>query len=218
MKSVKIKNSSDNWPVGKIVCVGRNYAAHANELGNDVPKEPLIFLKTATCLIDSGENIVHPPYSNDMHHEVELVLLIGRMLKDASDEEADNAVAAYAVGLDMTLRDLQTEYKSKGNPWTLSKVFDTSAVVSEFKLRKEYQLKGCESIYLKVNENTRQSSSLDKMIFSPAVIVKYVSSKMTLEKGDLIFTGTPEGVSRVRKGDFLSGGIEGIGIVETKVI
>ena len=218
MKTLKIKNSNEEIKVGKIVCVGRNYAAHAAEMGSQVLKFPLIFLKTSTCLISSGGNIIHPNYSEDLHHEIELVLLIGEKVKNANDEEAENSIAGYAVGLDMTLRDIQAELKSKGHPWTLAKVFDTSAVISDIVLKKDYKLKGDEKIYLNVNEHEKQSSTLDKMLFSSIEIVKYISSKMTLEKGDLIYTGTPSGVSKVVKGDQLTGGIEHIGKIEAVIV
>jgi len=218
MKILKIKNSDEEIKVGKIVCVGRNYAAHAAEMGNQVLKFPLIFLKTSTCLISSGENIIHPDYSDDLHHEIELVLLIGEKVKNANDEEAENAIIGYAVGLDMTLRDIQAELKSKGHPWTLAKVFDTSAVISEIVLKKNYKLKGDEKIFLNVNEQKKQSSTLDKMLFSSVEIVKFISSKMTLEEGDLIYTGTPSGVGKVVKGDRLTGGIEHIGKIEAVIV
>ena len=218
MKTLKIKNSDEEIKVGKIVCVGRNYAAHAEEMGNQVLKFPLIFLKTSTCLISSGENIIHPNYSNDLHHEIELVLLIGEKVKNANDEEAENAIAGYAVGLDMTLRDIQAELKSKGHPWTLAKVFDTSAVISEIISKKNYKLKGYEKIYLNLTEQEKQASTLDKMLFSSVEIVKFISSKMTLEEGDLIYTGTPSGVSNVAKGDRLNGGIEQIGKIEAVIV
>lgn len=218
MKKLVVKNSGEKINIGKIVCVGRNYAKHAKELGNEVPKFPIIFLKTATCVIQSGEDVIHPSYSNDLQHEIELVLLIGKEVGNANDNEAEEAIAGYGVGLDMTLRDLQNEFRSKGNPWTLAKVFDTSAVISEFVLKKDYSLKGNEKIFLNINGKSQQSSSLDHMLFSPVEIVKYISERMTLEPGDLIFTGTPEGVSRVVSGDLLEGGIEGIGKLETRII
>ncbi len=218
MKYVPLNNSDEQIPIGKIVCVGQNYARHALELGNEVPEFPLIFLKTATCMIPSGGEIVHPDYSEDLHHEIELVLLIGRTVKNADDKEAGEAIAGYAVGLDMTLRDLQREFKSKGNPWTLAKVFDTSGVLSEFVLKEDYELKGNESIKLRVNEEIRQNSSIDTMLFPPVEIVKYISKRMTLEKGDLIFTGTPEGVGRVVPGDVLHGSIDGIGSLAANVV
>ncbi|MGK9476877.1 fumarylacetoacetate hydrolase family protein [Melioribacter sp. OK-6-Me] len=218
MKYLKVKNSNEEIPIGKIVCVGRNYAAHALELGNEVPEFPVIFLKAASNVIYSGENVIHPEYSNNLHHEVELVLLIGNTIKDANDSAAEEAIAGYAVGLDMTLRDLQKEFMAKGDPWTLSKCFDTAAVLSEFVLKKDYKLRGNETIKLSVNGELRQNSSIKKMIFEPIKIVKYISSKMTLEKGDLIFTGTPEGVGRVVPGDKIHAEIENIGFIDTEII
>ncbi len=216
MKNIKINSQKLN--VGKIVCVGRNYAEHAKELGNEIPEFPLIFLKPASNLIFSGEKIVHPDYSNEMHHEVELVLLIGKKIKNADESAALNAIAGYAVGLDMTLRDIQSELKKKGHPWTLAKCFDGSAVVSDFVSSENYNLKGNEKITLSVNDETRQNSTLDKMIFPPVEIVKYISEKMTLEPGDLIFTGTPKGVSKVTRGDKIFAEIENIGRLETEII
>lgn len=217
MRNIKIKNFNEVITLGKIVCVGRNYAAHAKEMGNEIPKLPILFLKTSTCLISSGEEVVHPDYSNNMHHEIELVLLIGETIKNATKEGAEKAIIGYSVGLDMTLRDIQNENREKGEPWTLAKVFDTSGVLSDFVLKSNYEIKGNEKIFLLVNNETKQSSTLDKMLSSPADLVQHISKKMTLEKGDIIFTGTPEGVSRVKKGDKLFGGIEGIGEIETTI-
>ncbi|MBL1212240.1 MAG: fumarylacetoacetate hydrolase family protein [Ignavibacteriae bacterium] len=218
MKKIQFKNSSQTETVGKIVCVGRNYAEHAEELGNEIPEFPLIFLKPASSLIFNGDNIIHPSYSDEMHNEVELVLLIGSDIKNADDESAENAIAAYTVGLDMTLRDIQSKSKSKGHPWTLAKCFDTSAVVSDFKLKSEYKLTGDEKIKLSVNGIQKQHASLFQMIFSPAELVKYISARMTLEKGDLIFTGTPAGVGKVNRGDILTAEIENIASLENKII
>lgn len=203
MKTTQIKNSKEEFTIGKIVCVGRNYAEHAKELGNEIPGKPVLFLKPASALIYSGEEIVHPDYGNELHHEVELVLLMGETIKKANNAQAEKAIIGYGVGLDMTLRDVQNELKKKGNPWTLAKCFDTSAVISDFVLKKDYQLKPDEKLELKVNGVIKQSDNLKSMIFNPSEIVEYISSVMTLEKGDLIFTGTPSGVSRVNRGDKL---------------
>lgn len=218
MKYLKFKNHSEQVPIGKLVCVGRNYAAHAKELGNDVPEFPIIFLKLASNVIYSGESIVHPTYSNELHHEVELVLYIGGPVKNANNEQAENAIQGYTIGLDMTLRDLQFEFKKKGDPWTLAKCFDTAAVLTEVILKKDYQLRGDENISLMVNGITKQNSSIKNMIFSPGEIVKYISARMTLEKGDLIFTGTPEGVSKVIPGDKIEALLENIGTITTQVL
>ncbi|MBS3945310.1 MAG: fumarylacetoacetate hydrolase family protein [Melioribacter sp.] len=217
MKYLKFKNSNEQVPIGKIVCVGRNYAEHAKELGNEIPEFPLIFLKPASNVIFSGEDVIHPNYSNDLHHEVELVLYIDREIKNADNKSAEDAIGGYTIGLDMTLRDLQFELKKKGEPWTLAKCFDTAAVLSEVVLKSDYILKGDENISLTVNGNTRQNSDLSKMIFTPVEIVKYISAKMKLEKGDLIFTGTPEGVGRVVPGDRISGSIENIAKISTQI-
>ncbi len=219
MKTIKIKSSNKEITIGKVVCVGRNYADHAKEMGNEVPdKFPIVFMKTATCMINSGENVVHPDYSENLHHEVELVLLVGKTVKNATLEESQNAIAGYAVGLDMTLRDLQFKAKDKGEPWTFAKIFDTSGVISSFVLVDEYNLTGNERIYLSVNGEIRQEATIGLMLFNSAEIIKNISSRMTLEAGDLIFTGTPAGVSRVVKGDKLSGGIENIGEIETTIV
>lgn len=203
MKTVRIKNAREEFPIGKIVCVGRNYAEHAKELGNEIPDKPVLFLKPASALIYSGEEIIHPSFGNDLHHEVELVLLVGETVKNANKTEAEKAIVGYGVGLDMTLRDVQNELKKKGKPWTLAKCFDTSAVISDFVLKKDYQLKSDDKLELKVNGTVKQNDTLKSMIFNPAKIVEYISSVMTLEKGDLIFTGTPAGVGKVNRGDNL---------------
>lgn len=217
MKYLKIKNSKENVAIGKMVCVGRNYAAHAKELGNDVPEFPIIFLKPASNVIFSGDSIIHPDYSNDLHHEVELVLYIGEDISKATDEEAERAIHGYTVGLDMTLRDLQNEFRKKGEPWTLAKCFDTAAVLGEVVLKKDYSLKGNENISLSVNGSIKQNSSIANMIFSPVEIVKYISARLALEKGDLIFTGTPEGVGRVLRGDKLEAQLENISSITTQI-
>jgi len=210
MKTLKIKNRADEINIGKIVCVGRNYAEHAKELGNEVPDKPVVFLKPASAIIFSGDEIKYPTFSQEMHHEVELVLLIGTKIKDGSLEDAETAIAGYGVGLDMTLRDVQLKLKSKGHPWTIAKCFDTSAVFSEFVLKDDYYLTLDEEIFLNVNDEVRQRDKLNKMIFKPAELVVYLSSLMTLDEGDLIFTGTPKGVGKVEKGDVIKAGIEGV--------
>ena len=217
MKNIKIKNSSEKVNIGKIVCVGRNYAEHAKELGNEVPAKPVVFLKPNSAVIYSGEKIIYPPFSSEMHHEVELVLLIGKTIKNASEHESEEAISAYGVGLDMTLRDVQSELKKKGHPWTIAKGFDTSAVLSEFVSKDDYKLTLDEEISLTVNNEVTQNEKLSTMIFSPVQIVEYISSLMTLEEGDLIFTGTPSGVGKVNKGDKLHAEINGIASLDVEV-
>lgn len=214
MKTVKIRNTDNEYTVGKILCVGQNYIDHVKEMGGSVPKVPMIFLKPTSTLIYNGDSIVHPNYSDEMHHEVELVLLIGKEIKNANIEEAEDAILGYGVGLDMTLRDLQKQFKDAGHPWTLAKGFDNCAVISDFISKEEYDISGNETIQLYKNDKLQQSSTLDKMIFSPAEIVKFLSERMTLEPGDLIYTGTPEGVSKVERGDVIKANISGVAEIE----
>lgn len=218
MRVARTTNSKEEFPIGKIVCVGRNYAEHAKELGNEVPDKPVLFLKPASAVIYSGEEIIHPFLGNELHHEVELILLIGEAVKNASEEQAENAIIGYGVGLDMTLRDVQDGLKKRGHPWTIAKCFDTSAVISDFVLKKDHQLIFEEKLELKVNGEVRQSDTLKSMIFNPAEIVEYISSIMTLEKGDLIFTGTPAGVGKVDRGDKLEAKLGEIAKLSCSVI
>lgn len=210
MKTIKLKNSTKEVHIGKIVCVGRNYLEHIRELGNERHEHPVIFLKTNSSVIYSGDEIIYPSYSDDMQYETELVLLLGSSIKNADISKAQSAISAYGVGLDMTLRDVQSDLKRKGHPWTIAKCFDTSTVLSDFISSEDYSLTLNERIILKVNGEVRQSDQLNKMIFNPAQILSYVSSLMTLEAGDLIFTGTPKGVGKVNKGDRLEAEIENI--------
>ena len=210
MKTLKIKNGADEINIGKIVCVGRNYAEHAKELGNEIPDKPVVFLKPSSAIIFSSDEIKYPPFSEEMHHEVELVLLIRSKIKNVTIEDAEYAIGGYGVGLDMTLRDVQSKLKSKGHPWTIAKCFDTSAVLSEIVLKDDYYLTLDEEIFLNVNDEVRQRDKLNKMIFKPAELVVYLSSLMTLDEGDLIFTGTPKGVGKVEKDDVIKAGIEGV--------
>lgn len=218
MKTIKLKNRNNEIQIEKIICVGRNYVEHIQELGNEQHEKPVIFLKTTSSVIFSGDKIVCPTYSNDMHYETELVLLIGSQVKNADDGEAQSAIAGYGVGLDMTLRDVQNDLKKKGHPWTIAKCFDTSTVLSEFISADEYKLTMDEIISLKVNGEFKQNDSLNKMIFNPVQIIKYISSLMTLEPGDLIFTGTPKGVGKVNSGDILEAEITNIGKLNCGVL
>ena len=217
-KTITIKNSGEKIPINKIVCVGRNYVEHINELGNEIPEKPVVFLKPNSSVIFNGDEIVYPSYSQDMHHEVELLLLIGQTIKNANLQQAEDAIIGYGLGLDMTLRDVQNEMRKKGYPWTKAKCFDTSAVISDFILKKDYHLTLEEELLLKVNDEVRQKDKLKKMIFKPAEVVEYLSSIMTLEYGDIIFTGTPQGVSKVNTGDRLFAALDDLITLECQVI
>lgn len=213
-----MKSSDKEFTIGKIVCIGRNYVEHAKELDNEVPDKPVLFLKPASAIIYSGDNIIHPDFSNDMHHEVELILLIGKKVSKVNLKEAEDAISGYGVGLDMTLRDIQIELKRKGDPWTVAKCFDTSAVISDFVLKENYKLTLEEEISLSVNGVLKQKEQLNMMIFNPAQIVEYISTFMKLEEGDLIFTGTPKGVSKINRGDKLHAEISGVTKLECSVV
>jgi len=217
MKKVFTHGRKQSFEVGKIVCVGRNYMDHIKELGHKAEEKPVLFLKPTSAMIYSGEKVVYPSFSNNLHHEIELVLLIGKTISNASIEEAKNAIVGYGVGLDMTLRDLQNQAKDKGNPWTIAKCFDTSAVISDFIFKEDYDLNFEETISLKVNGKIRQQETLNKMMLKPDELVSYISSRMTLEEGDLIYTGTPAGVSALNKGDKLEGEITNVAKIETEI-
>ncbi len=218
MKVVKIKNRDKSYTIGKIICLGRNYVEHIIELGNTQSENPVIFLRPPSNVVYSGDKIVYPGYSNDMHHETELLLLIGKTIKNAGYKEAEEAIIGYGVGLDMTLRDIQNHVKSKGHPWEISKCFDTSAVVSEFIAKEDYTVTLEEKIILTVNGEIRQNDPLNKMILKPVEAVMFISKYMTIEEGDIVFTGTPAGVSKVEKGDKLKAEITNIGSLEVEVI
>ncbi len=217
MKIIHIQNSKEDLTIGKIVCVGRNYADHASELGNKIPDKPILFLKPVSSVIYSGDKILIPSFTNNMQHEVELVLAIGKDIKNADGIQADEAITGYGVGLDMTLRDVQDELKKNGHPWTISKCFDTSTVLSPFVSRWLYKLSFKETISLSVNGVVKQEAKLNTMIFFPIKLVQYISSVMNLERGDLIFTGTPAGVGKVNKGDKIHASISGIAEIECEV-
>jgi 5-carboxymethyl-2-hydroxymuconate isomerase len=203
MKSVILRGSSEPIRVQKIICLGQNYAEHAKEMKFDVPVSPVLFFKPPSAIIHQREKIVIPTLSNDVHHEVELTVLIGKDGKDIPRESALRYVAGYGVGLDMTMRDVQLEAKKKGLPWSLAKGFDTSAPLSEFIPAALVGDAMSLSIQLKINGKVRQSSGTSKLLFPVDTIIAYISQFITLERGDVIYTGTPEGVSRVDHGDTL---------------
>lgn len=217
MSTLEIKTRTGTFHPGKVLCVGRNYEEHAKELGNEVPEFPIFFMKPTSNLAWSGAEIEVPPYSDNMHYETELVLLIGKDLKNASVEEAEEAIIGYATGLDMTLRDQQDLLKGKGHPWEKAKCFDNAAILSEFILKEDLDLTLDKKIILHVNGELRQNGPLNDMIFKPAEIVSELSKMMTIETGDLVFTGTPAGVGRVTSGAVLEGYVEGVPVVKATV-
>lgn len=190
---------------GKLLCIGRNYAEHVREMGDvkDLPDEPVVFLKPSTALVASGGEICFPEQSSEVHHEVEIVAAIGRGGKNIPEAKALDHIAAYALGLDMTARDLQRKAKEKRAAWSVAKGFDTFAPLGPFTDASRIPDPQALDLQLKVNGEVRQAGSTRDMIFSFAFIVSYLSRIFTLEPGDLIYTGTPEGVGPVEVGDVL---------------
>jgi acylpyruvate hydrolase len=217
MAILYFKDNTTTLPAGKIICLGRNYIEHAKEMKADIPTEPVLFLKPSTAILSPGGTIRIPSFSRELHHEVELVALVSRAGSKILREQAMNHIGGYAVGLDMTLRDVQAEAKKKGLPWAVSKGFDTSAPLSPFVTTESVPDPHSLSISLRVNGALRQHSNTHNMIFRLDEVVAYVSSIFTLEPGDLIFTGTPEGVGPVLPGDVLVAEIERIGTLTATV-
>jgi 2-keto-4-pentenoate hydratase/2-oxohepta-3-ene-1,7-dioic acid hydratase in catechol pathway len=191
----------------KIICIGRNYADHAKELGNSVPTEPVFFCKPDSAILPKGNPMMIPEWTNDLHYEVELVLRIDRLGKNIPVEFAHRYYNEIGLGIDFTARDLQDELKKKGLPWEKAKGFDGSAVISADFISKE--ILGSSSIHFSLQKNGKlvQSGSSEDMIFGFDQIISYVSKYMTLKIGDFIFTGTPSGVGPVQVGDELEGRI-----------
>ncbi len=217
MNYIEFDGSSEKTPVGKILCLGRNYSAHAREMHAETPESPVIFLKPSTALLHEGGKIVIPSCSRDVHHEIEMVVAIGKDGKHISADRAFEYVSGYAVGLDMTLRDVQSEARKKGLPWSVAKGFDTSAPVSMFVHAKQVKDPHALEITLRVNGVVRQHSNTSKMMFRVEEMISYISSIFSLEAGDLIYTGTPEGVGGVVSGDLLEAELESVGTLRVSV-
>jgi len=217
MHQVKIEQTQETFPVGKIVCLGRNYLDHIRELGNKVPDRAVIFCKPASSLLEDGGTIKIPGYSNDCHHELELALLVGKDGKNIPEETALSYLAGYGVALDLTLRDLQSELKGKGLPWEIAKGFDTSCPISDFVPARQIDNPNKLQLKLIVNGEVRQEGNTAQMMRSVEEIVAEVSTYYTLEPGDIILTGTPAGVSRIVSGDRLEGTIEQVGSLQVAV-
>ncbi|MCB9231847.1 MAG: fumarylacetoacetate hydrolase family protein [Bacteroidia bacterium] len=193
----------------KIICVGRNYAAHAAELGNEVPTSPVIFFKPDTAVLRNNQPFFYPEYSEDIHYECEIVYRIGKEGKYVQREFARNYLDGVGLGIDFTARDLQNVAKSGGLPWTLAKGFNDSAPVSNFEPLENYPDLSQLKFELKVNQETRQQGDASLMLWPIEPLIEYITRFITLKKGDLVFTGTPAGVGPVHKGDRLQGYLEG---------
>lgn len=198
------------FPVRRIWCVGRNYAAHAREMGADDREPPFFFAKPADAVVPGGGDIPYPPDTADLHHEVELVLAVGRAGREIAAEAALDHVWGYAVGVDLTRRDLQAEAKKAGRPWDLAKGFDRSAPISEIRPAALGGHLRRGRILLSVDGQVRQDADLADMTWNPAEIIAALSRSVELAPGDLIFTGTPEGVGPLARGQVAAAHIEGL--------
>ncbi len=203
MKYVYVKDSPEKFSVNSIFCVGRNYIEHAAELNNPVPKSPLIFLKPSSSIIYDRESIELPAVSREVHHEVEVLVLIGREGKNIAREDAIAHIAGYGVGIDVTARDIQQQAKEKSHPWTIAKGFDTFAPVSRFVDPAQIPDPANISFELFINGSLRQKGNTREMIFPIPELISYLSTIFTLSPGDIIFTGTPQGVGKLHPGDEL---------------
>lgn len=193
----------------KIIAIGRNYAEHAKELNNPVPTTPVIFLKPDTAVLKDNKPFYIPDFSDDVHYELEVVLKICKEGKHIAEKFASNYYDEIGLGIDFTARDIQAKHKQKGLPWELAKAFDNSAPISIFIPKADFEDLYNLNFELKVNDETRQKGYTKDLLFSFEKIISFVSQYITLKKGDLIFTGTPEGVGKVNKGDKLEAWLEG---------
>lgn len=200
----------------KIICIGRNYAEHAKELNNEVPKEPVLFMKPDTALL-KGNGFCLPDFSNDIHYEAEIVLKISKGGKYIQPENAHKHFDTIALGIDFTARDLQSQLKTKGLPWEIAKGFDGSAVVSPFFDKSEFNLNSIP-FQLHLNQQIVQDGNTQMMLFSPEDIIAYASQFFTLRVGDLIFTGTPKGVGKVNENDRLEGYLADKKVLDIRIL
>lgn len=227
MTVLKIKNSAESVEVNTVYCIGKNYADHVKEmhiegLDNSIPETPVIFLKPSNAVNVPGNRITIPEYSgkpisNDLQNEAELVIVIGKDGENIPEEDAFEYIKGFAVGIDFTLRDIQTLMKKQGKPWAVAKGFKTSSPVSEITLKEDLLNVYDLAIKLAVNGELKQNGRTSQMIFSIKYIVSYLSHIFGLKKGDLIFTGTPAGVSTLKKGDKVTAEIEGIGSLNVTI-
>jgi len=203
--------------VGKILAVGRNYADHIVEMGNRPDVPPVLFTKPATAIVHDGGEVRIPADAGEVHHEVELVVVIGKSGRAIHEDEAMNHVLGYAVGLDMTLREVQAEAKRKGEPWALAKGFDSSAPVSTVAPREDVGDGSGLELTLEVNGERRQAGNTSQMLHPVPALIAVASRWVTLERGDLLFTGTPAGVGPVKAGDVLEAALEKVGTLRVTV-
>ncbi|MDG1994904.1 MAG: fumarylacetoacetate hydrolase family protein [Emcibacteraceae bacterium] len=219
VSSVAVHGSDDRFPVRRIFCVGRNYAAHAREMGHDPDREvPFYFTKPSDAVVDNGIDVPYPPITENFHFEAELVVAIDKTCTNVNVEDALDHVYGYAVGNDLTRRDLQGSSKNKGRPWDTGKAFDHSAPCAEIHLAADVPDVENARIWLTVNGEIKQDSNVNKLIWSVSEVIANLSTLFTLQPGDLIYTGTPEGVGPVVKGDVVKVGVDGLTSLENKIV
>ncbi|MCV0426022.1 MAG: fumarylacetoacetate hydrolase family protein [Roseibium sp.] len=217
--SLPITGSQDVFPVNRVYCVGRNYAAHAIEMGHDPDKEPpFFFQKNPDNLLLEGQDFPYPSKSNDVHHEIELAVALKSGGTNIPVEEASDCIFGYAVSLDMTRRDLQGQMKKLGRPWEIGKAFEHSAPCTAIVPAGEIGHPSEGQIWLKINGEMRQEGNLNQLIWKIPEMISYLSDLFELRAGDVILTGTPSGVGPVQRGDDLHGHVEGVGDLHVKVI
>ena len=208
--ALAVKGESALFPIGRIFCVGRNYVAHAKEMGGDVDREaPWYFTKTPTAFVASGATVPYPPGTNDFHHEMELAMAIGAPVFRATEAEARAAIFGYAAALDMTRRDRQQDGKDHRRPWSLGKDLENGAVIAPLTRATEWRPED-QRIHLSVNGEIRQDATLSEMVWSDIEIICHLSRYYHLRPGDVILTGTPAGVGAVVAGDVMTGGVDGL--------
>jgi fumarylpyruvate hydrolase len=214
LASVAVAGTDARFPVRRIFCVGRNYEAHAREMGKDPTREkPFFFMKPADAVVDSGSTIPYPPETKNLHYEIELVVAIGTGGADVTEADALNHVWGYGVGIDLTRRDLQTQAKDAGRPWEWGKAFDKSAPIAPLHAVSDVGHPAKGRIWLAVNGTVKQDQDIADLIWSVPEIIAFASRSMRLEPGDLIMTGTPSGVGPIVSGDRIEGGVEGLGTI-----
>jgi fumarylpyruvate hydrolase len=219
---VPVAGSDARYPVRRIYCVGRNYAAHAREMGADERDPPFFFLKPDNCIVVVPQGrtaeVPYPGQTGDYQHEIELVVAIGRAGRDIPVAQANDHVFGYAVGLDMTRRDLQNQMKKQGRPWEVGKAFDQSAPIGPIHPAAKVGHPKQGALWVQVDGADRQRSDLSLLIWSVPETIANLSTLFELQPGDLIYTGTPEGVNAVKKGQTMVGGIDGLGEISVKVV
>jgi len=217
--TLPVRGSGRLFPVHRIYCVGRNYAEHAIEMGHDPNREPpFFFQKNPDTLVPDGGEFPYPDRTSDVHHELEMVVALGKGGKDIPEDRALDHVFGYAVGLDMTRRDLQAEMKKLGRPWEIGKAFEHSAPCSEIVPASEIGHPTSGEVRLEVNGEVRQKGDLNQLIWTVPEMISYLSGLFTLQPGDLIFSGTPAGVAAVKRGDLMHGRVEGVGELRVRVV